>query len=381
MKILVVAHDEQQRQVIKLALEADGHALIYAKCCGEALKLFARAEPDLVLMDIALTDGDGFQCAQRIRALSGERLAPVILSTSIDDHLTLQRFIDSGAADFIDEPSNPLILRAKISGHVQTRHLYQHLESMREKFHQEVKFAKHMFDAVLGRSPNDTGGLQHWTITAGHFCGDLMIHEVMPDGHLNILLGDFTGHGLAAAVGALPVSDTFFAMTRKGLPLGQIAAEINRKLHQQLPTGHFCAATLLSLDVAQRQLEAWIGGQPPLLLIDQQQQITAQVASCHFPLGILDADRFDEGTQTLSLTACSHLLLYSDGLLEARNVDGEMFGEVRLAQALSVSVNRACKIGLMQGIKTRLIAFLDGLEPHDDVSVLSIALPSVVTAS
>ncbi|MDP1524666.1 MAG: SpoIIE family protein phosphatase [Rhodocyclaceae bacterium] len=381
MKILVVEHDEQQRQAIARALEADGHELIYAKGCGDALKKFAKAEPDLVLMDIALADGDGYQCTQRIRALGGERLAPVILSTSIDDHLTLRRFVDCGAADFIDEPSDPLVLRAKISGHAQTRHLYQHLESMREKFHQEVKFAKHMFDAVLGRSPIDIGGLQHWTITAGHFCGDLMIHEVTPDGRLNILLGDFTGHGLAAAVGALPVSDVFFAMTRKGLPLGQIAAEINRKLHLQLPTGHFCAATLVSLDVEQGQLEAWIGGQPPLLLVDQQHQITAQVESSHFPLGIMNDDGFDETTQTLSLTACSHLLLYSDGLLEARNAEGEMFGEARLAQALSVSVIRARKTGLMQSIKTRLISFLDGLEPHDDVSVLAIELPSVVTAS
>ena len=60
-------------------------------------------------------------------------------------------------------------------------------------------------------------------------------------------------------------------MSRKGLPLGQIAAEINRKLHQQLPTGHFCAATLLSLDIVNQQIEAWVGGQPLLLLIDQQQ--------------------------------------------------------------------------------------------------------------
>lgn len=376
MKILIVEHDEQQRRAMAQTLEADGHELIYAGCCGEALKKFAKTETDLVLMDIALADGDGYQCTQRIRALGGERLAPVILSTSITDHLELKRFLDCGAADFIDAPCDPLMLRAKISGHAQTRALYRHLESMREKFHQEVKFAKHMFDAVLGRSPLDIGGLQHWTITAGHFCGDLMIHEETPDGRLNILLGDFTGHGLAAAVGALPASDVFFAMSRKGLPLGQIAAEINRKLHQQLPTGHFCAATLVSLDAERHQLEAWIGGQPPLLLIDHQHQVTAQLASCHFPLGIRSTSEFDASTQSMSLAAFSHLLLYSDGLVEARNSDGEMFGEVRLVQALS---GRSHKAGLMQGIKTQLIAFLDGLEPHDDVSVLALKLPAEIS--
>jgi serine phosphatase RsbU (regulator of sigma subunit) len=244
---------------------------------------------------------------------------------------------------------------------------------MREKFHQEVKFAKHMFNAVLGRSPLDINGMQHWTITAGHFCGDLMIHEQTPDGRLNIMLGDFTGHGLAAAVGALPASDVFFAMSRKGLPLGQIAAEINRKLHQQLPTGHFCAATLVSLDFVNQQIEAWVGGQPPLLLIDQR-QVSAQIASQHFPLGIMDDSRFDADTETVSLAAFSHLLLYSDGLIEARNAAGEMFGETQLAQSINSQSDRARKSSLMQNIKRRLISFLGGLEPHDDVSVLAMDL-------
>lgn len=325
------------------------------------------------MMDIALSDGDGYQCTQRIRAMGGERFAPVILSTSIDDHMSLKRFLDCGAADFIDEPSDALVLRAKISGHAQTHALYQHLQGMREKFHHEVRFAKHMFEAMLGRSPASAPGLQQWMITAGHFCGDMMIYEKTPDGRLNIMLGDFTGHGLAAAVGALPASDAFFAMSRKGLPLGEIAAEINNKLHHLLPTGHFCAATLASLDVAGRHLEVWIGGQPPLLLVNNAHQVAAQLVSAHYPMGIVGSEYFDAATEAVSLAEFSHLLLYSDGLLEAQNAEGEMFGNARLEKAMG----GRRKSGLMQGIKSRLVAFLDGLEPHDDVSVLSVELPPV----
>jgi len=378
MKILIVEHDEEQRRVMAATLEADGHELAYASGCGDALKKFARSEPDLVLMDIALADGDGYRCTERICALGRERLVPVILSVSIDDNMTLERFLACGATDFIDAPSDPLVLRAKISGHAQTLVLYRHLESMREKFHQEVKFAKHMFDAVLRRSPMAPRGLQSWAITAGHFCGDLMIHEETPDGRLNILLGDFTGHGLAAAVGALPTSDVFFAMSRKGLPLGEIAAEINRKLHMLLPIGHFCAATLVSLDVLRASMEVWIGGQPPLLLIDARRHVTEKVVSRHFPLGTVGTDEFDATTQTCALATCSHLLLYSDGLVEARNADGEMFGEERLAQALGAAGGRTRKAGPMQGIKSRLVGFLDGLEPHDDVSVLAVELQAAL---
>jgi serine phosphatase RsbU (regulator of sigma subunit) len=99
--------------------------------------------------------------------------------------------------------------------------------------------------------------------------------------------------------------------------------------------------------------------------------VAAQLISEHFPLGVVGDKRFDPATETVSLMEFSHLLLYSDGLLEARNADGEMFGKARLEKALG---GRARKSGLMQGIKSRLVAFLDGLEPHDDVSVLSVEL-------
>jgi serine phosphatase RsbU (regulator of sigma subunit)/CheY-like chemotaxis protein len=375
MKVLTVTSDGRLKQAAVQALTADGHSVLHASGCGDALTQYVKHSPDLVLVDISLSDGDGYQCVTRLRALGQDLYAPIILSASIDDHVSLTRFVECGATDFIDEPCDHFVLRAKVNGHAQTREIYRHLELAHEKIHREVAFAKHMFSSVLGRSPADVQGLQHWSISAGHFCGDLMLYEETPGGGLNILLGDFTGHGLAAAVGALPASDVFFAMSRKGLPLGEIATEINRKLHHLLPTGHFCAATLASLDIENGRLETWIGGQPPLLLIDRTHHLANPIESEHLPLGVLPVDDFDSTTRLCdSIESYSHLLLYSDGLIEARNGVGEMFGMERLSPLFSQG---ARKSGLMQGIKSRLISFLDGLEPTDDVSVLAMELSSV----
>ncbi|MCX8087509.1 MAG: fused response regulator/phosphatase [Rhodocyclaceae bacterium] len=371
---MIVGRDEPQRQTMTRLLEADGHEVRIAAACGEALRLYAKLQPELVIMDVALNDGDGFLCTQRLRSLAGERLAPVILATPIEDAATLQRFIDCGATDFLADPTDALALRAKINGHAQALGVYRHLERLSEKFHEEIRFAKHMFDAVLGRSPG-VSCLQHWTLTAGHFCGDLLIHATTPDGRLHLLLGDFTGHGLAAAVGALPASEVFFAMSRKGCAIGEIAAEMNRKLHALLPTGQFCAATLVSVDVVDGHLEAWIGGQPPPMLCDGGRRLVAELPSRHLPLGILAPEEFDASTQTLAVGDYDHLLLYSDGLIEARNPAGDVFGAHRLVEALASPARRQ---GLLQRIKSRLIAFLDGLEPHDDVSVLLVKLDPTV---
>jgi hypothetical protein len=76
------------------------------------------------------------------------------------------------------------------------------------------------------------------------FSGDVLLAAPTLSGGLQVMLGDFTGHGLPAAIGAIPVSDIFYAMTAKGFSIGDIVAELNQKLRTILPTGLFCAACL-----------------------------------------------------------------------------------------------------------------------------------------
>ncbi len=370
MKILIAEHDRMELRALRSLLDADGHDVLAATTCGETLAKFEYHQPDLVLMDIALPDGGGYRCTREIAAASGSGFTPVILTASSDDRMTLAEFIESEAVDFVDAPGNVTMLKAKIAGFERMRDVYRQQERFQTRMRQEVKLAQHMFDRVIRRSPGDVDFLRHWMITAGHFCGDLLIYERTPADQLHILMGDFTGHGLSAAVGALPTSDVFFAMTRKGYAIGEIAAEINRKLNDLLPTGHFCAATLLRLSPLQRELEVWNGGQPPLLMLDDAGHVVREVPAFRFPLGVVAPDRFEADTLLLSLEGIRYVVLCSDGLLEAQNARGEMFGNDGLHGALADA--RAGGGHVLQYIKSELVGFLDGMEPHDDVSLLTV---------
>lgn len=375
MKILIAEHDRTERAALLNTLAGDGHEVLAAATSAETLKLFARHQPDLVLVDIGLPDLDGYACVRELAQACNSRFPPAMLMTSIDDHMTLTRFIESEAADFIDAPGKINVLRAKIAGFERTRDVYRELERFQSRFRQEVQLAQHMFDAVLRRSPRGLDFLRHWTVTAGHFSGDLLVYERSPGGCLHILMGDFTGHGLPAAIGALPAADAFFGMTHKGLGIGEIAAEINRKLHEMLPTGHFCAALLARISPLREEMEIWNGGQPPLLLLDASGHPLAEVPAFHAPLGVVDQDRFDRRTRTLPLGDARHVVLYSDGLVEAQNAGGQMFGPEGLYDALKGG--SPAGIGekdLHHRIKAHFISFLDGMEPDDDVSLLTLDL-------
>lgn len=374
MKILIAENSPTGRNQLTRMLELDGHDVLQAGSWGETQALFSAHQPDLVLLEPSLPDADGHCCVPELKRLSPNRFLPVILVTSISDHITLSRFLESQADDFIDPPYDHLVLKAKIAGFERVDELYRRLEKFRSATEQEIKLAKHMFDTIIQRKPQNTDFIHHWSLAAGHFSGDLLIFERTPDNILHIMLGDFTGHGLVAAVGALPTSDIFFAMTQKGFGIGEIAAEINRKLRRLLPMGQFCSASLLSISPRTNRMEVWNGGLPPILLVNAQREIVRSLTSDKLPLGILDDSGFDPSTVTIAAAGVCHIVLYSDGLVEAQNAEGRQFGDHGMASALA----GACvNCPLIQSIKAKVIDFLNGLEPHDDISLLTVNLESL----
>ncbi|MEN6585420.1 MAG: SpoIIE family protein phosphatase [Sulfuricella sp.] len=370
MKLLLAEHDPDRMHGLADLLRKNGHDVIRATSCQTVLSQLRRYRIDLVLMDVRLPGTGGYVCTRKICALANDRFIPVLLSVATGENIALDDFLNCGAVDFIDGHIDAQLLLAKISGYERMRDIYAQLENHQQRIHHEIQLARHMFDTFIGRSPADIPAIKHWILAAGHFSGDLLVYERTPANELYILMGDFTGHGLAAAIGALPTTDIFFTMSQKGFGIGEIAAEINRKLYSLLPTGKFCAGILVRFSPLLQQLEIWSGGHPPVLLLDESHQVVAELGASKFPLGIVDAERFDAGTRIVDLSGVAQILLCSDGLLEAQNASGELFGERHFRQALSDPLHEG--FFLMEKLKRGLVHFLNGMDPHDDISILTL---------
>lgn len=309
MKILIAEYNAVGRNQLRRMLELDGHVVLVAADWKTAFTLFATQQPEIVIFGSDLIDGSQENCVLQIKERFPHRFVPVLLAMTIQDSISLEQFLTSGADDFIDQPYSHVVFKAKIAGFERQQDLYGRLEKYRSVTEQEIKLAKHMFDSVIQKRPDDIQNIHHWSLAAGHFSGDLLIFERTPENHLHIMLGDFTGHGLAAAVGAMPTSDGFYAMTRKGFGVSEIAREINRKLHLLLPTGHFCSASLISISPEVDELTIWNGGLPPVLLVDAQREMLETLVSRHLPLGIIGDDAFDRAATVCSLSEVEHLII------------------------------------------------------------------------
>jgi len=183
------------------------------------------------------------------------------------------------------------------------------------------------------------------------------------------MLGDFTGHGLPAAVGAMPVADIFYAMTAKGYAISDIVAEANQKLKAILPTGIFCAAALLDLDATYSQLTVWNGGLPDVLLRQPAGGPLRRLHSQHLPLGVVHNARLDRSVEVLDLMPGERVYAYTDGVIEASAPTGTMFSQPRL----EVYLTQDCAPEqVFETICDGLIAFRAGGPQRDDLTLIEI---------
>jgi len=209
--------------------------------------------------------------------------------------------------------------------------------------------------------------IHYWFAPTTTFSGDIIAAMPGPEGQLYTLIADATGHGLAAAITVLPVLSVFHAMAEQGRPAREILAEINRKLRATLPPGRFVAAALLQVD-KENTAEIWNGGMPDLLLLDQNGHLIQKMKSQQLPLGIVDFDDDASATTRITWQTGSQFVMYSDGLIEAANQSGEMFGTERLCKALIAAHANRRVAAIQDALKTHVGA----AAPHDDISLMLI---------
>ncbi|WP_435628367.1 SpoIIE family protein phosphatase [Candidatus Ferrigenium straubiae] len=218
--------------------------------------------------------------------------------------------------------------------------------------------------------------IRHLIRPAEHLSGDMLLAARTPDDALHILLADAVGHGLVAAVNVLPLSQAFYDMTENGFRITQIAEELNLKIHRFMPVDRFVAVTLVSINVRNRVIEVWNGGNPAPVLVGKNGKILHEWESTNLPLGILPGESFSGKPEIFQYEENCQLCLFSDGLPEAESPLGEPFGRDRIRKLLQDSNPR----GRFENLVGLLDAHLGGKPAHDDVSLAMIEVPTYLRA-
>ncbi len=248
--MLVVDDERLNRMVIARSLETQ-FDVVEAGDGTEALERVATGGVDLVVIDIHMPDMDGYELTQQIKWMNPGMFLPVVLMTANNNEELFARGLTDGADDFLAKPIAPSLLEAKIKALLRVveilheqRERNEELNRWRARAEQDFGVAQKLFEHIAERGRFDfpwisTSVRCRWRrSTATHRCWRRRWARV----RLRLLVGDFAGHGLGAALGAMPVSDVFYAMTRRRFPIEAVVREIGGKLYRMFPRHQFLAA-------------------------------------------------------------------------------------------------------------------------------------------
>jgi serine phosphatase RsbU (regulator of sigma subunit) len=202
---------------------------------------------------------------------------------------------------------------------------------------------------------------------ANHISGDFYNFFDLPDGRTAVVIGDVTGHGIAAAF----LMSTAQLLVRSTLPRvldpGRCLEEVNRQLCIQVFNGQFVTMQILVIDPETGELKIGTAGHPPPL-VSEGDGFSPLSLEPQLVLGVdpLAAYR----TEQYSLIPGSELLLYTDGVVEAQNAAGKRLRLDGLRGALADSYSNAQP--LLDAVLAAVNAFRGSEELSDDLTLVAI---------
>ena len=340
-RILVVDPSYSNRLYLKLTLERAGYQVFDAKDGKEALNQFKQFQPHLVITEIDLPLLSGESLVSEIKSLTEETFYPIFVVTNVTSPESIQEILEAGADDFLQKPYPEKLFLAKVASLLRNLDFYNDLKNSKElvstlhsNLELEHKSAERIFEKFVHGPRKEVPGLKTHISSASIFNGDVFLSSISPAGNVVTLLGDFTGHGLPASIGAIPVAEVFYSMVRKGRTLKEIVSVINEKLLLILPVHVFFSCTVVKVLPKHKTAKVLNAGMQPLIMVDDKTREVTQYHSTCVPLGIVASDILGIELTEVNLKGHEQFILYTDGVVEAMNCDGEQFGVPRLIDAL-----------------------------------------------
>jgi serine phosphatase RsbU (regulator of sigma subunit) len=248
---------------------------------------------------------------------------------------------------------------------------YDQLSLMRQSIEQELRMARSIQLALL---PQDLPQLEGWQITplyqpAREVGGDFYDFFELEDGRVGVVEGDATGKGMPAALVASATCSVLRAVAQAlgSSSPGQVLSRVNETLLARIPSNMFVTCFYANLEPQSGRLSyANAGHDLPYLWRDGGD--AEELRARGMPLGLLPGMEYEE--KEIELDAGEGVLFYTDGLVEAHDPKGEMFGFPRLrARVTEHGEERALGDFLME----ELYSFVgEGWEQEDDITLLTL---------
>src|ERR1019366_4964137 len=393
-KVLIVDDQEANVRLLERILRGAGYASVASTMDPRGVcELHRQNHYDLILLDLQMPGMDGFQVMEGLKEIETEGYLPVLVITADPSHKL--RALLAGAKDFISKPLDMAEVRARAHNMLEVRLLHmkarnyskaleqtvRELEAAREvirlktmeeqrKLDQELVLAEETQKRLL---PRCLPQLENFRVHAfnkptRYVGGDFYDFLHLSSGDWVGVLADVSGKGISAALLSSMLLGALNTEFRCETEPQEVLNRVNRLLFEKSLSGQFVTLFLFVMN-AQGVGQFISAGHNPAYLYRSATRKIEALSSENLILGAFASSTYQ--SSPLHLHTGDILVVYSDGLTEARNQHEDMFGGERLLEI----IKQEAPLGgqeLQQKFLKAIEEFTQGMPQADDITFLIV---------
>lgn len=263
----------------------------------------------------------------------------------------------------------------RMSGSIE--HLLQ-VQREKQRLDDELRFAREIQKSLLPVEPPDLPGVRIAALCepAREVGGDYYDFFALGPRRLGVLVADVAGKGTSAALYMAELKGLVLAMSHDEPSPRRMLTDLNQRLVHQLDSRSFITMSYAVIDLEARTLTWARAGHTPMVVVSGGQGEVAMPKGMVLGLQLPRAEEIFAETleeQTRPLAPGDVIAFYTDGLTEAMNAEGDLFGEEAFVQLLA-GVAALDPVGIRERVIRDVRAFVGGADPQDDLTMVVIKI-------
>ncbi|MDM8561305.1 SpoIIE family protein phosphatase [Candidatus Parabeggiatoa sp. HSG14] len=385
--LLIVDDMPANISVLSDFLEGKGFEILIAQNGKRAIKKAEYAHPDLILLDVMMPEMDGFEACQILKSQDSTKEIPIIFMTALADTVDKVKGFELGAADYITKPIQQEEVLARVNAHLNLYKLQRQLAKANQKIttlNKQLKTDNHRMSAELNVSrklqqmllPTEKelqqiDGLEiaGFLEPADEIGGDY--YDVQQRGNRVLCgIGDVTGHGLESGVLAIMTQTAVKTLlSNNETDSVKFLTALNETIYHNVQRMNCDKNLTLALLNYQNGQICLTGQHEEMIVVRQGELELIDTIDLGFPIGLDDKIIDFISEAKISLNAGDVVVLYTDGITEAENLDKEQFGLERLCDVIKQNWQRTAQ-EIREVVIDDVRQFIGKQKVFDDITLL-----------
>lgn len=325
--------------------------------------------PEVVLVNQYMPRIDGVELTRRLREKYTSSELPILLLTRKTRGDEVSSLLQSGASDYITLPVSRDELVSRIRTQVRLKRSAREKERLRS-LDKEISIAAHIQSSSLPQSVPQVPELDIAPryIPMEGIGGDFYYFHQISESRIGFFISDVSGHGVSAALIASMVKLASIVLKDVAGEPARFLEEMNRLLYRNIEE-RFLTASYLLLDLEQKEIRYARAGHDPLVYCNRYERTVKYLQPPGSLIGVKERTGTEE--QVMPLRPGDRFLLYTDGITETRNAQGEMYGDRAFDEFIRRSLSTNAE-GMLADLVKELRGWNGGSAYDDDITCVLI---------